>query len=410
MFEENAGGDLRAFLRWVSHQQDEDARVTEVILPETDDDAVRISTIHAAKGLEFPVTVLLGLERGSGVSKSPLLFGSQPELHLNGRFATPGHEPLHDIEKEMDTFERIRLFYVAATRACDVLLVSLHRKDDNRQNMATRVAELCGQFPELWSDGAPLLGAALQADAAPRPLGQDDPDTRQAFMAERGRLLERAAVPRVVSATGVARLGRLAAETDELRDEAGPSVESEGSTVQRRGRAGTAVGRAVHAVLQLVDLASGEGVASLARSQALAEGVPAREDEVRGLAQVALNSDVVRRAVASGRFWREVYLGVPIGERVLEGFVDLLFETRDGLWIVDYKTDRLRDEEDADVVAQRYRLQGAAYARAAKAVLGQEVAGCSFLFLRSSGAVVAELPDLPNAMAEVEAIFVNSGL
>ena len=36
-------------------------RVAEAILPETDDDAVRIMTIHAAKGLEFPITIVSGM-------------------------------------------------------------------------------------------------------------------------------------------------------------------------------------------------------------------------------------------------------------------------------------------------------------------------------------------------------------
>ncbi len=58
---EAAGGNLRAYLRWVDQQTVEGARVTEAVLPETDDDAVRIMTIHAAKGLEFPITIVSGM-------------------------------------------------------------------------------------------------------------------------------------------------------------------------------------------------------------------------------------------------------------------------------------------------------------------------------------------------------------
>ena len=39
----------------------DNARVSETVLPETDDDSVRIMTIHGSKGLEFPITVLAGM-------------------------------------------------------------------------------------------------------------------------------------------------------------------------------------------------------------------------------------------------------------------------------------------------------------------------------------------------------------
>ncbi|MEJ7584481.1 MAG: UvrD-helicase domain-containing protein [Acidimicrobiales bacterium] len=58
---EVTGGSLREYLAWVEQQTAEGARVAEAVLPETDDDAVRIMTIHAAKGLEFPITILSGM-------------------------------------------------------------------------------------------------------------------------------------------------------------------------------------------------------------------------------------------------------------------------------------------------------------------------------------------------------------
>ena len=62
---EATGGSLRAYLHWVDQQTAEGSRVAESVLPETDDDAVRIMTIHAAKGLEFPITIVSGLSASS---------------------------------------------------------------------------------------------------------------------------------------------------------------------------------------------------------------------------------------------------------------------------------------------------------------------------------------------------------
>ena len=117
----------------------------------------------------------------------------------------------------------------------------------------------------------------------------------------------------------------------------------------RRGRAGTAIGRAVHAVLQTVDLATGDGADSLSVAQAAAEGVPALASDIERRVRQVLEAPSVKEAVVSGRYWREVFLAAPVEGRVLEGFIDLLYEDAAGeLVVVDYKTDGVQNEVDAD--------------------------------------------------------------
>ena len=148
-------------------------------------------------------------------------------------------------------------------------------------------------------------------------------------------------------------------------------------------------------MLQSIDLASGEGVDHRARAQAVAEGVPDREAEIARLTEVAVHSDIVRRAVASQRIWREVPVAAPVGDGSLHGFIDLLFEEEGGLVVVDYKTDAVSAEQLPDIMG-RYRLQGGAYAHAIGQITGKPVKEVVFLYLQPKREVA--LPDLPGAM------------
>ena len=129
---EATNGNLRQYLRWVEMQSAEGARVSESILPETDDDAVRIMTIHAAKGLEFPITIVSGMSTAPNRRAAPAEVVFPPGGGVGYRFGkhviTDEYEDWKPIDEQMDYHERMRLLYVACTRARDHLVVSLHRK------------------------------------------------------------------------------------------------------------------------------------------------------------------------------------------------------------------------------------------------------------------------------------------
>ena len=457
-FAETSPGTLRQYLSWVEVQRDEDARVTEVVLPEADVPAVSVMTIHAAKGLEFPVVAVVGL--GSipqGISAPTVLFGSDGiELAVKKSVCTRGYEAARGREQDVLARERLRLLYVALTRAQNHLIVSVHRSQRSGTT-AERLESALDDLPELWehaggtpdddtgaddtgagnagaddtvAGGAPAAAPdspgslpAEGAQGANAPIAAEPAPTLEGWLRDRARRL--AARPPVVSATAVARLAA-ARETgpevlgaggsgapgapDEPDDDAGtaePGAVDDGTraagarALWRRGRAGTALGRAVHAVLQTVDLASGSGLEAMARVHAAAEGVPLRWQEVEALARAALDSPIVRKAV-EGRFWRELYVGAPFGAGVLEGFVDLLFEGESGLEVVDYKTDQVRSDEEVTRLVVRYRLQGAAYAAAVQAATGRPVRCCTLLFLRGGEAVARPIDDLEQAVLEVQ--------
>jgi ATP-dependent helicase/nuclease subunit A len=142
--------------------------------------------------------------------------------------------------------------------------------------------------------------------------------------------------------------------------------------------------------LQALDLATMEGIETLAQAQSAAEGIAQRAEEVARLAKRACESEPVRRAVASGRMWREVPIGAPSRDVILEGFIDLLFETPEGYEIVDYKTDDIRPNE-IEWRMDHYRGQGEAYAELVRSITGKTPTSVYFVFV-SAGQVVKIAP------------------
>ena len=291
----------------------------------------------------------------------------------------------------MSAAEHIRLMYVATTRARDHLVLSMRRPAKGGKTTAAVIADYMVDHDDLW-DAAELSASVALPETGPAGGGDQLPAVDEAlhstehldeWVEARQRTIDEFSRPRFVAATALSRVHK-----DEEQEPDSPEP-------WRRGRAGTSIGRAVHAVLQSIDLASGEGVDHRARAQAVAEGVPDREAEIARLTEVAVHSDIVRRAVASQRIWREVPVAAPVGDGSLHGFIDLLFEEEGGLVVVDYKTDAVSAEQLPDIMG-RYRLQGGAYAHAIGQITGKPVKEVVFLYLQPKREVA--LPDLPGAM------------
>jgi ATP-dependent helicase/nuclease subunit A len=419
-FTDAGGASLRGFVRWLDEQKDEGARVNESVLPEPDDDAVRVLTIHGSKGLEFPVVLLAGL--GVGLRANPLaLYHGDPEpevrltTNLSGQFTTPGYVERSAREDLADRHEGMRLLYVATTRARDHLVVSLHHQTGTHSH-ASAIQAIADSHDLPWrtetvdldekpgANGAPPVPSIPPTEGgAPVVTGAIERDAW--WTARRAAIAQRSTRP-IVAATAIARGLRPPAD-DEPGDEdrRAESEPEDDRPAWRRGRGATALGRAVHAVLQTVDLATGAGIEGAARAQAMAEGIPDREESVAALARSVLEAPAIR-AAAGGRTWREVPVAAEIDGTTIEGFIDLLAEIDGELVVVDYKTDTARTEAELDAAVARYEPQGAAYALALEHLLGRPVARCVFVFARSRGpAVERETTDLAARVAEVRRVF-----
>ena len=404
---------LHKFIRWSELQQQERARIAEVIVPDSDDDAVRIMTIHAAKGLEFPIVVLLGLAQNPNDDSQPVLFDSSTgsaEVKLGG-LQTSGYSRLSEIEKAHADAELVRLAYVGATRARDHLLVSMYRSttrgNQQSRGVISKIEEVMPELTDLHSNVATNADDQLKLEL-PSPTGTDPGDyVPVSWKAHRDDLIHHRSLPQSVTATWLAQAASQGGKYLDIEDK---DAEPDAEQPWRSGRGGTAFGSAFHAVLHdVTGLASGQlplaadsdvedllssldgEIGRLAEFHATVQGVSSSHIEVARLVRRALQHETVAAAFKAPRLWSEIPVAAQIetgrGAVVIEGIIDLLYlDETDKLIIVDYKSDYVVDPADLGAKMSLYQWQGAAYATAIERATGKTVKDVQFLFVRENRA------------------------
>ncbi len=428
-FEVQGGLSFRGFVELLDREA-ERPRLSHSPVLEEGAEGVRLMTAHAAKGLEFPVVVLADLtagisrfepdryiDAGAGLSASRLL-GLTPWELLDHA----------ELERGRDRAEGVRLAYVAATRARDLLVVPAVGTGPwedgwlsplnpaiyppRHAYLERRRAPGCPRFSgrSTVSVGPQNMNGEVQAAVAPglhRPMaGEHDAvwwDPGSLALAVEGNLgLRSDAILKDilgteegsgVAGTDVARYEAWRAEREHLRKagerrsfvvetvtelargEAGFEVDIEILTVPRSGErpGGVRFGTLVHAVLRDVDFAADEdSVRALAEMHG--RMLDATEEEIDAASDAvvqALAHPLMRRAAAAERCHREAPLMLDRGGgSLVEGTVDLTFR-EDGVWtVVDFKTDA-----DLGAEHERYRRQVGWYVYAMRIITGEEARG-----------------------------------
>lgn len=411
-FELEGGLSFRGFVELLE-QESTQSETAESPVVEEGADGVRLMTVHTAKGLEFPVVILADL--------SASLSRQEPERYVDGARKLCATQLLRctpwdllvnqDGEAMRERAEGVRVAYVAATRARDLLVVpavgdekfdgwlgplnaSIYpRKGRWRQS---REAKGCPEFGEasvLWRppeyDGdeefsvrpglhRPEAGEHSVVWWDPEILrlaSEEDHGVRQEeFLAEghaesaaryeawrisRRERVDRSSVPQheVFTATDVRPLPMGFSLPVELVLAPKPPGRAKG------GRFGTLV----HWMLR--DAGNDADVAGLAETLGRMNGNTV--DEIAAAAEAVeevLRHALWKRATGAERVEREWPVMCEVEGRVFEGIIDLAF-LENGVWhVVDFKT-------DADLEANQpaYELQVQWYALALQRIMKTSV-------------------------------------
>ena len=129
-------------------------------------------------------------------------------------------------------------------------------------------------------------------------------------------------------------------------------------------------------------------LAHAVRTAAMAAGASQRAQEAEDLLKPFLQSDLFAQISACKTLACEMPFSflTPEGE-VESGVMDAVLEEADGsVWVLDYKTDRVKPGEEAALLQDKYRLQLGVYRQAAQKLFAGKKVRCSAVFLRTIAA------------------------
>jgi ATP-dependent helicase/nuclease subunit A len=411
-FRSSGPAGLQGFLDRVEDLRREEIRESEAEPPEQSGDAVKLMTVHAAKGLEFPVVFVPAVNRRTRSDYEPVAF--YPQIGVGIHWKDPdAAEPEPDAiaekiagaRRKNNREETQRLFYVAMTRAKELLGLSAsfgsHVKSEQWvkglvENFEIELARADNRVRVVEIKGVPVR--LLQTNEEPPALPAAAPEAEKpaALWCERASPGDQADT--AVSASAVTLFSLCPRKYYLSRylgfDPAGRSRlaamsgEQDAAAAERDEMDSTGFGQHVHALL--AGLAPRNG------------GDP----EALRLAANFESSDLGRRAARASRIEREQAFVILTGERLVRGQIDLWFEEGGETIVVDYKTDDV-SAGAARARAAEYELQLRLYALAVQRIAGVLPDRAVVYFLRPNMAVDIALdpPALAAAQWKVEELF-----
>ena len=437
-YELEGGLSFRGFVDTL-HDASSRSDSPEAPILEEGSDGVRLMTVHKAKGLEFPIVVLADMACKLSLEDASRYLDPQRKLCA---VRIGGWSPIdlqeHNAEEaRRDEAEGVRLAYVAATRARDMLIVpavgdgpyekgwlrplnrALYPPRDQWQSPSTTrgVPLFKGKqtiMPDARADGLPVDDTIrpgsyqmtdpdsgqpysvvwwdpllLQAAAdGPRGVRREDlidksADAAQvaADRASYDRWRERRAAAQAAGATVSLRVSTATELSEESRSaEAAVTIEDAGFGVLRPS--GKRFGTLVHAILATLPLdAERSEVTELSAMHAKLFGATDEERDAAAAIAVKLlehpRLGEARAAQLAGRrVWREMPVSLRLTAEsdptahIVDGQIDLAYETTTGWVIVDFKTDIEMVNAQDD-----YKQQVALYCEAVQRATGQPATG-----------------------------------
>ncbi len=423
------GGSIGGFVRYILKQSESGMKSAD---SGNGGDTVKIMSIHASKGLQFPVTIVSGIAydfNDSESGESSLIstdFGIGFKYYdekLGEKVTTIGREIILDRIRKERLEEELRLLYVAMTRTQDRLVFTASLSDAYKKVDSLKALLISSNSEitsSLWKktksyfdwialcsilhpDGKELRGNGtsvfvkpdeshidiniIDAEELPDCLSEEDkaetalpPDITDAIYEN---ISYKYPFEDIISVESKASVSAIANKAESYKY----SFSSEPSFMSKGGITATGRGTAAHKVMQFIDFSKADDIEG--EIERLYEWQFITETEAQAVnthkIKEFFESSVFERIRRAETVKREMRFLTELPARriapkldnsfkseniIVQGAVDICFVERDGVVVLDFKTDRV---ENGNQLAETYGEQLSIYALACEKIFGKPV-------------------------------------
>ena len=362
-YDQRLGGSVRQFIEEVDRRRGEPDEMEPSLVDEAQN-AVRILSVHAAKGLEFETVILPDLAVQSAPDGLNLFSVEEPNrLVLTGRADSISSHFLNlaEINGQREDAESRRLFYVAVTRAMTDVVFVCNPEEKRSVGFHRSLIEALGIEKKSFAGWWPAEGREIR-ETDIGPVAFEKVELRGTSANKRRRLRDEA----LESELATSPIVPVSIPTPEPVAEVLTSGEI---AAHRAGSRNRTTGILLHRVLELWD-GRADATALLDRVASESAADPESIQRVRQRLLTITRSKEARRLAAAETIGREVPLRFIENGTLVERRIDRLLRENDRELVLDYKSGAHNDERE-----KKDRLQVRKYCEAVSAITGRPCGG-----------------------------------